>query len=61
MIFKNVMEVGDALLLPFGEVDRCIVQTEVSIVPDGLCLHGTRDDLVTLLAFHQAVRVVDII
>ena len=35
MVFEDVMEVGDALLLPFGEVDRYIVQSEVRVVPDG--------------------------
>ena len=35
MIFEYVMEVGDSFLVPFGEVDRCIVQLKVWIVPNG--------------------------
>lgn len=35
MVFEDVMKVGDALLLPFGEVNRCIVQLEIRIVQDG--------------------------
>ena len=29
------MMVGDAPFLPFGEVNRCIVQSDIRIVPDG--------------------------
>jgi len=35
MIFKYVVKVGNAILLPFGELSWFIVKTKFRAVPDG--------------------------
>jgi len=57
MIFKYVVKVGDAI----WEINRFIVKTKVRVVPDGGIPAWRWGDLVILLVFHQAARVVAIV
>ena len=60
MVFKDVMKVGDAPLLPFGEIDGigALCSWKSGLCQMEVSLHGASVALVILLAFHQAVRVV---